>query len=619
MKTQLAAGLATGLRTMLMSAMLLLAACGGGGGSSDDGSDPDDTSPPPTTEPPVTEPPPAPADPNAISLSLHSGDYLEYYAYAYDAQYAQGSGGSAEEDAATFKLTLGDPVTVGGIRLYPISLSGRSKLLDQFDFAPRWRYLGAADGKLYGSQDGSTVETLYAPDGKFAGFFSERDASTAATLSSQNFDGDYTQGTALRYGTGNSSGGCQTIGGVTVCDEDSQNWSFGESFVDGVGPLGMSLSRQTSYSGGGFYSTYTTRYRVGLLRTSLNTGAITLKPGPHEAAPLPGSFAKPLATAHAGKLLVFGDAASASGANKRLQSYDPAANAWTDLGEVSASLPDYEVLTIGDTSYFVGAGPTYAYDHGSASWSTPATASPVLDLSAGLNLVTVSGQPRVARTWKLATWNTASEQRIVMVQGERYQVSNGSVARQQTSVLVNVYSPANRSWEPLGTFELSGLYRIDGIAVSGDRLTIAASGGPSYRPIVVDLAAGEYDADSLAVANGGRTFSATALATDDGLLCIGGSSRDGTTTATSIRDTARYDAGTDSWSEGVELLRGRSTASAVLLDDRAYVIGGATTPDRASSLVEFIDLGASDAQARSASLTAKSSAPAWKPLVRTQR
>lgn len=571
---------------------LLVCGCGGGGGSSENPTGVGSGAPGSGAGTGGSDPPAA--VPNAIGATFKQGDFLEYYAKAYESSIAQGSSGSTKEDAVQFRISLGAPVQAGSVALFPLTITGRTKLLDSVDVAPRWRFLGSAGGKLYGSMDGQTLEPVYSPDGALSGFFVQRDPAQPAALTTRSFVGDYLKASAIAAGNSQSSGGCQVIAGYQICSDDSASASAYEYFQDGVGPLGFGLSRSSSSNGGGFYTSFTSRYEVELTGTSLAASGTTFGKVPQEIAALNHARQRALATVHNGRIFVFGRKAAGAGTEaepSEIEFYDPTAQAWSVIGQTPATMTDYAVTTLGDRSYFVGSGPLYAYDHLSSSWSTLVQSSPVLNLSEGKAVVTVAGTPPVTRTLKLATWSAADgERRIVLIEAEQFLVSRttssgGKTALPETDFYINVYSPAAKAWSPLGRFSLDSAFPLDGALIDDDQLIL--SSGSIAAPITVDLTRLEYDHDSRTASPNGRNFSAASVDMDGIAQYIGGLVRDSDGDYQHYaRQIEAYDPATDTWTIGTQLLLGRESAAAVVLDGKVYVLGGILPNGSISNRVE---------------------------------
>ena len=520
----------------------------------------------------------------AVGASFKQGDYLEYTAEATEVSTFQGSANSSAADAAQFRLTLGAPVQIAGVAMFPVSVSGGTHLLGTIDLAPRWHYLGAAGGKLYGSVDGRTVQTVYSPDGALSGFFATRDPAQPATLAVKPFQGDYMSASGIAADSGSSSGGCQMVGDVQVCSDGTSESGVSEFYLDGIGPLGYARVGTSSSNAGGFFSTATVKYTLELTATSLALPAgLTLGRAPTEAAAMAHPRRNALATTHGNSIAVFGRSASGGGTAaepSEIEFYDPHTAAWSVAGQSPAAMADYAVATIGDSSYFAGSGPFYAYDYSSASWSSPAD-SPVHSLAGGKSLCGTDADRVIPRSVGLSTWTAADGvERLVMVETEQLPILSfpaggfGFSCDTETDIFVDVYTPATRSWAPLGTFPVDAAFGVDGLQVAGDRLVLTS--GSNAAPIGIDLVLGTAGSDSLSAAPDGRLASAASVDVAGIGQLIGGDISDGAgNVRIDNRQVQAFDAQADTWSAGARLLLGREHAAAVVLGGRVYVLGGA--------------------------------------------
>lgn len=549
---------------------LLAAGCGGGGGGGGGGGSGGDSGPTAGnpgggTPPPAPEPPPP--VPNAIAATFKEGDYLDFYARTESTSVVQGSGGSRTEDAARFRLTLGAPQRVGQTDLFPLTISGRTHV-GGLELAPRWKFIGATDGKLQGSLDGQTLQTIYAPDGAATGFFAERETAIAAAVDVTDFSGDYASGPVIRVGNAASSGGCQTIAGERVCSDDSESVSSYEFFKEGVGPFGFRLSRSSSSNGGGFFTSFSSRYVVELVETSLAVDQMAFDKAPVEGASMDLARENPLATVHGGKIYIFGRPGGAGvdvTGESWIAVYDPAANSWGSSGATPHDLGTYVVTTIGDRSYFVGDGATRVYDHVTTAWSTPNTNNPM--------------QTGGERAWKLGAWTPAGGQPSLLLVQTIYTSQSG------TRFLIKTYSLATNSWTDVGEFTLTGRVLMDTLSVIGDIVTITS--GRARSPIRIDLAALEYTDTDMEASPNDRTSSAASVELNGKVYCFGGRGVNSSGAAVSYRrESEYYDTVTDTWTVIPKLLVGREAATAVALDGKLYVIGGRTSNGEKSVRVD---------------------------------
>ena len=102
------------------------------------------------TSTPVSTPTAAPTF-AGYELDLAEGAFWQYRWAYIDRSCAQGRGCGTDEDEGVFNVTLGRQVTVDGVPVYELQISGKSavKLADTArDFAPRWKYMGVAGDQI---------------------------------------------------------------------------------------------------------------------------------------------------------------------------------------------------------------------------------------------------------------------------------------------------------------------------------------------------------------------------------------------------------------------------------------------------------------------------------------
>ena len=103
-------------------------------------------------------PPAAPEAPKpkfaGFDFELREGAFWEYY-WEVQSSYSAARGSSRDSDSGTFRVTLGPGKEIEGVAAYEVKVTGKHQVDDKDrSFAPRWRYIGAADGKLLVSRDG---------------------------------------------------------------------------------------------------------------------------------------------------------------------------------------------------------------------------------------------------------------------------------------------------------------------------------------------------------------------------------------------------------------------------------------------------------------------------------
>jgi hypothetical protein len=560
---------------LLSMSCVLVAACGGGGGGGGSSPPPVAQEPPPTQPPPAVDPP-APSG-QAVNVPFEEGDYLEYSVRTESSSIVQGSGSEQDFDAGLLRVTLGAARRIGTVDLFPIVVSGTT-LVGGTEFSPRWKYLGASNGKLLGSIDGQSVQTLYSPTGaSMEGFFTTFDAGTTSDIKQATFAGDYIQTSALQAGVSKSSGGCQIVAGIRVCSDDAESISSGELFKDGIGPLGFRYSTSSTSNGGGFYTSFSTRYEVQLVRTSLDTSALTVQEAPGQAASMSVAHADVLATVHGGKIYVFGRSASPATTSTDIEVYDPATDRWTIVGTTATSLSGYVVATIDDISYFVGSGPLRAYNHVTSTWSTLTTVNPIGPRAHSGEL-----------DWKVdVKRNFAGQGQIYLAQTERYLLAVNGVGQRKTAITLKSYLPGENLWRPVGTYTASS-FEMDTMNFVADALFL--TGGRNVSPIRFDLLVLQATDQGLA-RPADRESSAAFARWNERIYCFGGSGKNSDFESVDYRRESEYfDTSSNSWTAIPKLLLGRAAAAAVVLNGKIYVIGGRIAGNTATNRVEVYSL-----------------------------
>ncbi len=242
--------------------------------------------------------------------------------------FAQGSGTSSDADNGEFTVTLGAPVTIAGETAYPLTFTG-----DAGDFLPRWTHVAiSANGSLLGSTDGVNLQTVYnAETGNWVGggFFIEFASNESVGVSAGIFDGEYNTVPALVASHSSSDGGCETILGITLCDDTTTRFSENEYYKAGIGPIGYDQDIFYSSDGGGFFTSTTIDRTVELVGTSLSaTDNTVFNPPPWQRM---ASLATPR-SGHStvvlnGEIYVVGGAFT-GGLTNTVEIDDPVSNQW---------------------------------------------------------------------------------------------------------------------------------------------------------------------------------------------------------------------------------------------------------------------------------------------------
>jgi hypothetical protein len=251
--------------------IIIIASNGGGGGgttttdTTTDGGGDGDTGGDGGTTPPVF---------SGFDFTLSEGDFWDYswdYSKAYWDSF---SGGSTTEDSGTFRVTLGSAKVIEGVTAYEVKVTGKSQV-DSLNLAPRWDYLAISENKLLGSEDGTTLTTIFdAQEGTWpgSGFFASFSSEDLFTATEGNINNDYISGPAISVGQSSSSSQCEYFPGVgTICGGDyNENDIKKEYYKENIGPLGyysyFSISDMTSY----YPWSSSTTINLGMVSSSLS-------------------------------------------------------------------------------------------------------------------------------------------------------------------------------------------------------------------------------------------------------------------------------------------------------------------------------------------------------------
>lgn len=538
------------LSALLRGALALLAvsvlyACGGSGSSG--GNAGDGGNPPP--------PPPPPPTGIAISAALQQGSYWEFAANTQTQSFAQGSGASTSSDYGTFRITLGAPTTIGSATLYPLSVTGKSKV-GNFEFAPRWTHIGISAGSVLGSTNGSTVQTVYNggnSSGAAAGFFVHFAANETVAATKATFTGQYNTLAAVRAGHSTSSGGCEVILGLTLCSDTSTSFSEREYYKDGIGPVGYVVDISYSSSGGGFYTSTTINRTVEIVGTSLaaSDGAAIKPPPWTEVAPLAAARKNFSASAYNGEIYVFGGYNASNTNLTSVEIYNPASNAWRPGVAAPIGLANYKAKTVGSKTYLIGSGSAVRiFDHSTNTWSS----GPVAPFSDPSFDIDVWADSAVGHTYVLVI------------------ASNLSAGRHDVFAYEVSLSP--NQWY-YGTSYPSTDHRWHAIAAIGDAVYLAGgyrqymsskvSGATYLYSPVTDI----WTTSALGLLKLPR-YDARAVNLNGTLVLLGGQ----TASLDALREVEAYDVTSKTWSMLPKMLRARNNFAAVVLGGKIYAIGG---------------------------------------------
>ncbi len=207
-----------------------------------------------------------------FSFNLTTGTYWEFFwEYKYNT-WAQASSSKTTYDGGNFRITLGKPSNIQGIRAYEVTVSGDSEDNGGHNYAPPWKWLAIHNYQILGSADGSTLQVIFdAHLDKLqgGGFFTTRPPTASAQVSESMIDNKYIRTSAISLSTVLSQTKCEIIEGRKICpNETSYTLSEREFFKGGMGPLGYDFFFNRSSSGGGFSSGVSYERHLGLVTTS---------------------------------------------------------------------------------------------------------------------------------------------------------------------------------------------------------------------------------------------------------------------------------------------------------------------------------------------------------------
>ena len=241
---------------------------GGGGGGTSVSTDTGDTDQTDTDTGGETTPPVF----SGFDFTLSEGDFWEFQWDYYKNSWAQGSSGSTTRDSGTFRVTLGSTKEIDGVTAYEVQVTGKSGLSDK-DFAPRWKYFAVNDNQILGSEDGTTLVTLFDAQNSAwpgAGFFTSISSSALVTGNEGQIDNDYITESCIVVSQSDSESQCEYFPGIgTICGDSSYTWTEKEYYKEGIGAIGYYYYNSFSDCGGGFCSGATWTQNVGLVASSL--------------------------------------------------------------------------------------------------------------------------------------------------------------------------------------------------------------------------------------------------------------------------------------------------------------------------------------------------------------
>lgn len=499
-----------------------------------------------------------------LTAALQQGTYWEFMANTKAVTFAQGSGTTTATDFGRFRLTLGAPVQISSVTMYPVVLSGDANV-GGTNYAPQWTHIGISNGAILGSIGGGSLQVIFhgtATSGLSDGFFINFAANETVNASNSTFTGDYNTLSAIRVGHSLADGGCETILGYTICQDTSTTFSENEYYKDGVGPLGFKRDATYTYSGGGFYTSHTFNDSIELVGTSLTPADnSTINPPPwNEVAPLSTARKNHAATAYNGKVYVFGGHDPSNALLSSVEVYDPVANAWTAGTSLPVALSFHRAETTGSRTFLIGSNkPVRIFDHASNTWATGVT-SPFNDPSFDTDIWvdTVNNLTFVI----VAVSNINGQIDVFGYEINQdqwyYGISLATLDHRwfALSVVGNNFYLNGGYRQYLSPKVFSGNYRYN---LSTDAWTTTGLGTPSVA-----------------------RYSAASVNLSDNMLVLGGQ----TIALGALRDVESYNQATNSWAVVPSMLHARNYFPAVVLGGKVYAIGGSNASSAAMNFVE---------------------------------
>jgi hypothetical protein len=323
-----------------------------------------------------------------FNFSLAKSAYWEF-SWNYDNNtWAQGSASSGKIDNGTFRVTLGDPKTIEGVTAYEITITGDSIDVDDYNYAPRWKWVAVDQNKILGSTNGTALEVIFdANTGSWSGggFFATLSASSKCKTSTGTIANNFINTKAIVVGRSLSQTACETILGYTVCPNDSTYSLFEREYhKGGIGPVGYYFYYAYSFSGGGFSSGGSTERKIGLVATSFTAadGFVPNYPWSQKTT-IPSTRTDYSVASLNNKIYVMGGKISST-VTSSIDVYDPATNTWTTGGSLPVSMYGQMSQTVNGKIYVFGGYQrgstgyqltTYESDTSATTW-TPKAAMP---------------------------------------------------------------------------------------------------------------------------------------------------------------------------------------------------------------------------------------------------
>ncbi|MEM7486052.1 MAG: kelch repeat-containing protein [Bacteroidota bacterium] len=498
---------------------------------------------------------------NGFDINFTRGDFWEFYWFTENVNVAQGNV-STNTDNGRFRVTLGESQVIGGIEAYTVEVTGTN--LEAYA-GPRWSYLAVSENRLFGSTDGSTLDTIFnAQEGRWngGGFFANFDQDATINAFDKEIDNEFiaTNAIAASYQDGQTI--CEIIAGERICANDNSfNLLVNDFFKSGIGPVGYDFSRNVFDQGGGFTTTSEFRFEIGLVATSFsaNDGFSPTLPPWMEKTTLPEPFRMTTVSSWDGKLYIFGGLDIDNNNSQQIYGYDPEADIWTQIGQTPVDLTYqiqdgfstipliYEAFVINDKIYIVRTlGPEtnaiLIYDPLTNSWQ------PGPDLN-----INVAGKQ---------CYMEAIDDNILFFPNQPNR--NGEVWILNTTT--NRWSSGNTSpWPHLSRSTVSAF--DNKIYFSGNFRSGVGVFETRVRVYDYSIPAGEDGAWTETFFTGDGRASASSQVVNGRLYVMGGDNF-----GPEKRDVEEYVIAQDSWKTVGSMLNARASFLSVVINDKIYAI-----------------------------------------------
>lgn len=525
---------------------------------------------------------------SGFDFQLAQGYYWDYF-WTYEYNSASGpqsppateSAGQAPAanvhsvNGGHFRITLGPAQVIDGVTAYQIVMSGEFLDPGDFDFTPRWQYVALVDNQVLGSTDGQALEIVFdAMNGTWSGggFWAEYSTQGTVSAAASTIDNEFITTDAISVGRSAGQDFCETIAGYTICPND-QAYTFSEAeyFKAGIGPVGYHSYVGYSFSGGGFYDSFSHERTVGLVASSVPgaAGIVPQAPPWIKKADMPTARSFHSAAVVNGKVYVMGGMTRTESSTNLLQDvaiYDPATDSWSAGAPMPHARYGHTATVMGSKIYVVGGRMTgggaddsvWEYDPGSNGWTIRNTAPvTVVDHSAVGTLdyvwlfpgptTDVYAYEAVPDQW----WSGNSSP-------ARYEGHSASIV----GSMVYLIGGSFRDWSPwVGNFT---------------NYTTACMRFDLNEPY------GSTNAWTYMTGMGTDRAGLATAVVDGKIFAIGGGNSDGPQRAVEM-----YDPATDTWTQRFPLMTGTRDHTAVAVNGKIYVMGGGGYWDSVAAVYEY--------------------------------